>query len=187
MADESLYRGTGKRGRGKVKKDGQAGAKVFAKQLGLLMAEMGWTRAEIGRKAGVLRSAVNKWFQAKRLPHGGQVRRLALASGYSADWLLFGKGPTLPDALQALVLDKVLEGVPVRQRSTVAAFLPHGPALVEVAVAHAQAKAEAIRAALKTEDPRDHVRHLLSVASVQDDAVLERRLRAWLKEHADIW
>lgn len=60
-----------------------------------IQKEMGWSRGEIAAAAGASRQAVSNWFRngTRRTIEARFGFNLQRVSGFSAEWILYGKGP----------------------------------------------------------------------------------------------
>lgn len=59
-----------------------------------LMKANGWKAADIARESGATRQAVSQWLRdGERSIDGRFAFNLQRASGFSAEWLMYGTGP----------------------------------------------------------------------------------------------
>ena len=74
--------------------------KTLADRIALVKEQMGWTNAELARRAGTSRAAPTDWLNGKvRVLSSETAQRLSSHSPYSAIWLATGDGPAKKDDL----------------------------------------------------------------------------------------
>ena len=86
-------------------KEGNSTINGLSARIGTLMAETGMTMTQIGRAAGVSRSAVAQWLGRTSTPIGtlraSSALSLERATGYSANWLCTGTGAKMAEKQSA--------------------------------------------------------------------------------------
>lgn len=110
--------------------------KLFAARLFRLMTQKGWNQAELARRAGLNRAAVNKYISGRSLPSPESLNNMAQALGISPLQLL-PPGALGPDPAPAAPQVSLAGRPDGRGLLTINAVVPMETALQVLALVHA--------------------------------------------------
>ena len=73
-----------------------------ADRIRLIRKTLNLTQQELGKAAGVTKSAVSQWERGSTAPERNALLALLRAYGISPDWVITGQGPMRPELSEAL-------------------------------------------------------------------------------------